>query len=177
MQMEVLYPLQELQRNRNNRLKREPPAAPLPQGLDILAELLKDQVGALAGLEGLLDLGKSVKMRLFQFLICMDLVLDQPRLALRIALDDVVAAILPHAFLDYLIPAVLHHLHLLVFTLYHQYNIDRRACPPPRFIYSSASSAPARPPSSGSCWPASSKRGTPSFRTSLLREKWALSSR
>ena len=117
-------------------------------------------------------------MWLFQFLIGMYLILHQFCFMLVIALNDVVASILSYTFLYYFISAVLDDLDLFVFTLYHQYNINiKQECLRLRFIYLLASSAPARPPSSGSCWQGRKRRDMLWYRISLQRGRWASNSR
>jgi hypothetical protein len=58
---------------------------------------------------------------LFQFLVGLYLILEESAFLLCVALEEEEDAILSGALLHYLVPAVLHNLQGLVFTLYHQY--------------------------------------------------------
>jgi hypothetical protein len=103
----------------------------------------------------------------------MYLILHQFSLILTIALHNIVTPILTNTFLYYFISTVLDHLHLLVFTLYHQYNINIKSeCLQPRFIYYLGSLAQAKLHSSGNYLQGRKKRDMLSFRINLQREKW-----
>jgi hypothetical protein len=105
--MQVLDALQSLQADHHNCFQAQPAPATHPQHLHILAQLLDHQEGPSVLFEGLLDLGEAVEVGLFQFLVGLDLVLDESALLLVVALDEEDHAVAADAALDQFVVDVL----------------------------------------------------------------------
>ena len=73
--MQVFDAIDHLQSHQQNSLEREPSAASGSKCLQIVPQLFDNQIGPAVLLEGLPDLRKAVEVGLFQFLVCLDLVL------------------------------------------------------------------------------------------------------
>ncbi len=117
--VEVLDTVKHLQCNHEYGFECEPPSAFLSDALKVVPQFLEDEVCPAVLLEGLLDFWESMEMRLFQFLISLNFVLDELLLVVGVALDEEDGPVLPHTLLHHLVAIVLEHLHSLILPLYH----------------------------------------------------------
>ena len=121
--VEILQSIQYLQSYHEDGLQAETAPAFKSQGIDVVSELLKDEVGPSLVFEGFFDFWKPVKIGLLHLLIALNLVLGEPTFLHDVRLEHDETAVLFGTPLQPFILIFLDNLHRFVFPFDHTINL------------------------------------------------------